>query len=258
HRDGDPQETNSVAGAVHLGRLEDLSLQAAQVVAQEEDLERQAVARMGEPDGDERARETKRVEELEDRDQRHLDRDHHQPDDDDEEDVLARKLHPGDGVGAHGRDGELDHSRRYGDQDAVEDRGGYVRCLQYLVVAVERKTMRWEQRAPPAGVAHVLHVPERVHDQPDRGHDPDRDEDDDHEVKRQSLQLVAPSVEDRHRRAGPSGLATSLDLDAAHRVSSCCWKRRMLTTSSGTMARKRTTPTAAARDKWWVASCLNI
>src|SRR5439155_26118692 len=108
------------------------------------------------------------------------------------------------------------------------------------------------------GVSIVQVDQEQIHNQPDRGQDTDRDENDDHEEKQQSLQLVAPSDEDRHRREGPSGLETSLDLDATHRVSSCCWKRRMLTTSSGTMARKRTTPTAAARDKWWVASCLNI
>src|SRR2546430_12314514 len=199
---------------------------------------------MAEPHGDERARKAGRFEDLKDRDQRHLDRDHHQSDDDDEEDVLAGELHPGEGVRAHGRDGELDHGRRHGDEYAVEDRRGYVLRLKYLVVAVERKPMGREQRAPPAGVAHVGNGSERVDDQPDRRDDPDRYEDDDHQVKRQPLQLVAPSVEDRHRCAGRRGLATSLDLDAAPRVSSGGWKRRLLTTSSGTMAGQRTTTTS--------------
>ena len=115
---------------------------------------------MREPDGDDRSVETRRSEELKHRDQGHLDRDHHQPDDHDEKDVLAGKVHPGEGVGAHGGDGELDHRGGERDQDAVDDRGRHVFRGEDLLVARKCESMWREQGRPPSGGRGV--VPRRV------------------------------------------------------------------------------------------------
>ena len=93
-----------MARSIDLRRLEDLARQTAQVVPEQEHLERQAVAGVREPDCQNRAVDVHELEELENGDQRHLDGHHHQGDDDDEEDVAARETHPGERVGAHRRD----------------------------------------------------------------------------------------------------------------------------------------------------------
>src|SRR6058998_1824461 len=150
HGHGDAQEPRRVAGAVDLGGLEDLARQAAQVVPQQEDLERQAVARVRKPHGHDRAVDVQELEDLEDRDQRHLDRHHHQADDDDEEEVPAREPHPGERVRAHGRDRQLDDGGRDRDQDAVEDRRRDAFDREDLPVALQGEPVRRQQRGPPA------------------------------------------------------------------------------------------------------------
>ena len=101
-----------MAGAVHLGRLEDLTRQPTQVIAEQKDLEGQAVSGVGQPDRDDRAGQSELHEQVEHGDQRHLDGHHHQADDDDEKQVLARELHPGKGVRAHAGHRELGEAGR--------------------------------------------------------------------------------------------------------------------------------------------------
>ena len=197
HRDRDAQEPHRVAGPVDLRRLEDLAGQPAQVVAEQEDLKGKTVARVCQPDGRDRATEMDRLEDLQHRDQSHLDRHHHQADDDDEEEVPAWEPHPGERVSTHRRDRELDDSGRDRDQDAVEDRGRDAFDLQHLLVAGEREPVWRKEHRPPSRLAHVLKTSERVDDHADCGHDPDRAEDDDHQVQRQPLEPVAEPVERR-------------------------------------------------------------
>ncbi len=151
HRNSDAQKANRVAGAIDLSRLEDLTRQTAQVVPKQEDLKWQAEACVGKPDRHDRAVEVENLEERQQRHQRHLDRNDHQAHNHNEEDVLARKFHPGERVSAHGCDRQLDDSRRDCDEDAGDDRRLNALDVQNLLIASEREAVGRKQSGPPSG-----------------------------------------------------------------------------------------------------------
>src|SRR5215471_20756005 len=203
---------------------------------------------MRQPDGHDRSGEPRRREQLENRDQSHLDRNHHQAYEHDEKEIPSRKTHPGEGVSGHRRDRQLDDCRRNRDEDAVDDRGDDVFDTEDLVVARQGESAGRKERSPPSGVTHVLHGPERVDDQTHCWDQPDDHEDDDRQVQRNALKRAPPGLDSKSYTAWGRRLRPRRD-DLAHRISSCCWNLRTLTTNNGTIARNRMTPTAAARPK---------
>ena len=81
HRQDQPPERREVAGAVDLGRLDDLLGQRGHVVAQDVDRQRHAEADVGQPHRGERAGEAEVAVDLEQRDEGHLVRHDQQADD---------------------------------------------------------------------------------------------------------------------------------------------------------------------------------
>jgi chemotaxis response regulator CheB len=75
-------------------RLEQVARQLRHEVVQQEDRERQAESRVRQPDAEERAVQVAGAVDLQDRNQRHLDRDDEQPDHDDEQHAPAAERDP--------------------------------------------------------------------------------------------------------------------------------------------------------------------
>ena len=92
--------------------------------------------------------------EPQDRDERHLQRHDHQADDEHEHHVAAPELHPGEGVGGEGGDGDRDDRRRDGHGEAVEEGVLEAAGVERLPVVLERPLPVLERVAehrPPAG-----------------------------------------------------------------------------------------------------------
>ena len=233
HRDGQPEEGRDRAGPIDGRRLEHLARQAGHVVAQQVDRERQPVARVGQPQGEELAVEAELAEQLEHRHEGRLKGHHEETDDDHEQDVAAGELHPGERVGGEGGHEDRDHGGRDGDEQAVDEALPEAALGQHVGVVVEGDLRGLEDDVPPSGGLHGVRRPERVDQQPDRRDQPDDEQDDHDHMGREVPQRTAPA------RCG-GGRAGQRGRGRGHRISSWAWKRRMLRAMIGMMATIRT------------------
>ena len=162
-----PPEDREVVGAVDLGRLDDRRRQRADVVAQQ--VGRRAAGRtpvwasqmprnvpLRSRSGmtwTPPMRRPVRVE-PQDRDERHLQRHDHEADHEHEHHVAAPELHPREGVGGEGRDGDRDDRRRDGHREAVQEGVLEAAGVERLAVVLEGPLAgpeRVGEGGPPAG-----------------------------------------------------------------------------------------------------------
>src|SRR5690606_20683880 len=177
------------------------------------------------------------------RDEGHLQRDDQQADHDDEQDVPERELHPREGVGGEGRNGDRDDRPRDGDDQAVDERIAHSLSGEHVAVALQGEVVRRGQGVPPSVEAHRGFGAERVDERPDRRDEPHDEDDGDDEVE------GPPADPEASFRAHDIG---------GHRTSSCRRIWRMLDAMTGTIAASSTTATALARPYWLKENWLHI
>ena len=162
------------------------------VVEQQVGGEGQPEGRVGQPHPEERPVEVEVGDELDvedarplrveaqDRDEGHLQRDDHQPDDQHEHHVAAPEVHPGEGVGGEGGDGDRDDRGGHRHREAVHEGVREAAGVQGGAVVLERPLAGVEEVGqggpPPRGVGERL-GPERG-DQHPEGRDQPQDDDD--------------------------------------------------------------------------------
>src|SRR3954454_14848901 len=247
HRQGEAEERGHGARAVDVGRLEDLLRQAAHEVAQQEDRERQAVRRVRQPDGQELSRDVELSELLEDRDERGLERDDEQADDDHEQRVAEREVHPRERVGREGGDEDRDDRGRDRDEQAVDEAVHDRRVLprKHRCVVVEREVLRREQRGPPTRRVDRRRVAERGDEQADGRQQPDHHQDHEHDVDAEPAPEASSLARGgRLRRRRRQVLDAG---DGGHRMASWARNRLMFTSITGMIAMRRTTASALPR-----------
>ena len=200
-RQHEPPEDRGVVGAVDPRRLEDLLGERRHVVVEQEDGQGQCGPDVGDPHGrrgageievgEQRERLAEQGEvgaarvELEQRDQRHLQRHGHERDHADEHPAAALEVHPGEGVGRECGQREGDQRGRHRDGQGVEEVLPHVRRVraggvEHGAVVVERQ-LRIGDHAPPPGGLDVLLRTEGRDEHPEGREGPEADDDPQHE-----------------------------------------------------------------------------
>src|SRR5262245_32689309 len=177
-REDEAEEDPKLGGAVDARGLEDVLGYPDEEVPEQEDREREPEGRVEEDEAQNRVVDPERVVEGEDRDQRHLQRDHEERDDEDEEPVAPGELEPREGVGGERADRDRENRRAERDLDRDPERMGDRAVREELVVVADRRQARMADHLPPAHAAEVLRCHERRQEQSDRGDQPDGPDED--------------------------------------------------------------------------------
>ena len=162
---------------------------------------------MHEPDGQELAVQIELPEELEQRDQRDLERHDEQRDAHDEEHVAAREAHEREGISRERRDRDREQGRRQRHDEAVQERRVHAR-VEHLGVVAEREALleRMEDRRPPAARRGVVRAPDRRHEQPECRDHPEEADPEEHDldepVRLPDLDAHPPSAAEHARAYG--------------------------------------------------------
>src|SRR4051812_35212387 len=247
HRQCEPEEGRDRARTVDVSRLKDLLGQPAHEVAQQEDRERQAVRRVGEPHGQELAGDVELSELLEDRDERRLQRDDEQADDEHEQRVAEREVHPRERVRREGGDEDGDDRGRDRDEQAVDESVHDRRVLprKHRCVVVEREAFRREQCCPPTRRVDRRRVAERGSEKPGGRQQPDHHQDREHDMDAEPAPEASSLARGgRLRRRRRQVLDAG---DGGHRMASWARNRLMFTSITGMIAMRRTTASALPR-----------
>ncbi len=142
------------AGPVELGRLLEVARDRQEVLAHEEEGARahhldRPVARIRVDEVPVREREVR--QHRVDGDEPQLVRDHHRPEDDEEEDVAAREVEAREGVAAEAGEEDGGHRDRDREPDAVEEEAQEVVVGQRLAIPLERPRVRPEREVDRVG-----------------------------------------------------------------------------------------------------------
>ena len=224
--------------------FEQVARQLRHEVVEQEDRQRQAEARMGQPDAEERAVQVPGAVDLQDRDQRHLDRHDQQCHHDREQDAAAAERDPGEGIRGERGDGDRDGHRRDGHDQAVDERVAHAVAVDDRLVVRQRPLVgfeRVEQRCPPAGRRDVLRIAHRGDQQAERRDRPQQADQEDRQAERH-----AP---DEGRPPGGHACLRLLDgLGGRCHASLCCrLKLRRLMYITGRTAMNSRVASAAPR-----------
>ncbi len=181
-RDHDPHEDAEVRGAVDARRLDQVSRQRDEEVAQEKDREREAERRVREPDADVPVGEPEVAEEPEQGDERHLHRYDHERDNRQEDRVSEREFDPRERIGGRRAERERQERRRHRDHDAVHEARPHLDvAVEDEAVVVQREREVVEGRPPARGLDLVAR-PERRDRQAERRHQPEGGDEDQRQV----------------------------------------------------------------------------
>ena len=248
HREGhdDRPEDPDLPGTVDAGRLDEVTRQRDEEVAQQEDPERQRERGMDQPDRAEAGGQAERPEQGQERDERDLDRHEQQRDHEQEQRVAEREAQPRERVGGHRRQRERQERRRDGDDHVVDERLDHALRVEDLLVVLGREPER-QDGLPPAGRLDVGPRSERRDEEADGRGQPDQRDETQGDVDRGPAQAVDDaSTEGRglrlDGRAGEGVVFGCHTTDAAR-------KRRTLKIMIGIRISIITTATAAALPK---------
>ncbi len=167
--------------AVDARRLEQVRGQRAEEVAQQIDRERETERGMRQPDRQIATRDAHPGVEVQDRDQRQLDRHHLEPDDRQEDPVAPRELHPGKGVRGEGCYQNGDYRSWDGNNETVQERLTHPLGLKHVLIILDGEVPGREQSRPPASGVDGGRETERADEQAkggDRPEQPDQHDDD--------------------------------------------------------------------------------
>lgn len=149
-RQHEPGEDPPLTAAVHPGGFQHFPRNLGEVVAQEEDRERQSVGDVEEDDARDRPEQAHRAEEFGHGQQPDLHGYHEEPDDHEEDAVPAGEFQPREGVSGECRDGDHQDGGGHGDQDGVPEGRPDAGILQQGAVVVQGQLGRIGERGPPA------------------------------------------------------------------------------------------------------------
>src|SRR5262249_37678908 len=208
-------------------------------VAEEEDREGKSERRVREPDPPVPVVQVSVfAEELQEGDERGLDRDDHEDDHDEEDRVPEGKRNPGERVGGESAERERKERRGHGDDQAVHPRVAHPRGMDHGAVVVQREVRVREYR-PRSARRDVGTRAERGDRQPDGWNEPD---DPDHEQRDMDRRASRGGSEPAPERRGPSDRRS---LERRHAITRSLRKRRTLKIITGSRMRSITTATAA-------------